>query len=237
MLLVIRPLNLAGVVFSPKLDGDDKPPCEQSALSPDQLWEKEYALFGKAISELALHWKGMEFNGCPVKLEAVICGNDELKWADHEEVKCFFKSPIRELHQFLQHNDCNLNEILFVKCKDWTYRKKWNCEKNELYKHFQIFNFWLLAAAFSAIHDGHYQTFLQQYLNKDGRFGDDGQPTTTKANLEKCTQCPNFSFKLKTGRDQHKGMFHHRQNCLSWSRHWLCWMLQAFYQYVSIKSV
>ena len=54
----------------------------------------------------------------PVKLEVVICGNDELKWADHEEVKCFFKSPIRELHQFLQHNDCNLNEILFVKCKD-----------------------------------------------------------------------------------------------------------------------
>ena len=30
----------AGVVFSPKLDGDTKPLCQQSQLSPDELREK-----------------------------------------------------------------------------------------------------------------------------------------------------------------------------------------------------
>ena len=42
---------LPGVVFSPKLDGDTKPPCQQSQLSPDELRGKEYAVFDNAISD------------------------------------------------------------------------------------------------------------------------------------------------------------------------------------------
>ena len=48
---------LAGAVFSPKLDGDTKPPCQPNQLSPDELREKEYAVFDNAISELSTFWK------------------------------------------------------------------------------------------------------------------------------------------------------------------------------------
>ena len=44
---------LAGIVFSPKLEGDSKPPCDQRNLSANEIKEKEYAVFDKAISNLA----------------------------------------------------------------------------------------------------------------------------------------------------------------------------------------
>ena len=70
---------LAGVVFSPKLDGDTKPLCLQSQLSPDELREKEYAVFDNAISELSTFWKEAKFDGFPIQLEKIICGNDNSK--------------------------------------------------------------------------------------------------------------------------------------------------------------
>ena len=54
---------LAGVAFSPKLDGDIKPPCEQSKLSSDELHKKEYVVFDNVISELASFWEGAPFDG------------------------------------------------------------------------------------------------------------------------------------------------------------------------------
>ena len=54
---------LAGVAFSPKLDGDIKPTCEQSKLSSDELRKKEYAVFDNVISELASFWEGAPFDG------------------------------------------------------------------------------------------------------------------------------------------------------------------------------
>ena len=44
---------LAGVVFSPKLEGDSKPPCDQRNLSSNKIKEKEYAVSDQAISDLA----------------------------------------------------------------------------------------------------------------------------------------------------------------------------------------
>ena len=40
---------LAGVFFSSKMEGDSKPPCQQS-LTTEQIKEKEYCVFDKAIS-------------------------------------------------------------------------------------------------------------------------------------------------------------------------------------------
>ena len=42
-------------------------------------------------------------------------------------------------------------------------------------------------------------------------YGDEGQPTATKADLGKCDKCQNYSFKSKTGKDRHHAMFHRQQ--------------------------
>lgn len=44
--------QLAGVVFSPKLDADRKTPIEQKDLSNEERIEKECAIFDKALSDL-----------------------------------------------------------------------------------------------------------------------------------------------------------------------------------------
>ena len=101
---------LAGVIFSPKMEGDSKPPCEQSKLSKIQLQEKEFSVFNKAISELKGYWKDAKFDSYPVVIDTVKCGEDELRWNDYDRVKTFFKSPLRDLHNFGDlSNECKKN--------------------------------------------------------------------------------------------------------------------------------
>ena len=70
---------LAGVVFSPKLEGDSKAPCDQRNLSANKIKEKEDAVFDKAISDLARCSENAEFNGYPIRIKAIICREDNLK--------------------------------------------------------------------------------------------------------------------------------------------------------------
>ena len=210
---------LAGVVFSPKLDGDTKPLCLQSQLSPDELREKEYAVFDNAISELSTFWKEAKFDGFPIQIEKIICGNDNLKWNDFENVKRFFKAPVRDLSKYkelmvecnkmFRHLDRHLNEIVFVKCKDKTCCKEWLSK--DLYNHLNQFKFRLPAPTKNKYHDGHYETFFQRCLNKEGKYGDEGQPTATKAYWGNVTNAKNYSVKSQTQKDRHNAMFHRRQ--------------------------
>ena len=210
---------LAGVVFSPKLDGDTKPLCLQSQLSPDELREKEYAVFDNAISELSTFWKEAKFDGFPIQLEKIICGNDNSKWNDFGNVKRFFKAPVRDLskckelmvecNKMFRHLDHHLNEIVFIKCKDKTCCKEWLLK--DPYNHLNQFKFRLPAPTKNKYHDGHHETFLQRCLNKEGKYGDEGQLTAIKADFGKCDKCQNYSYKFKTGKDRHNATFHRQQ--------------------------
>ena len=91
---------LAGVVFSPMMERDSKPPCQQSTLTLDQLREKEFSVFDKALSDLHSYWKDFEFDGNPVKIEQIKCGEDNLKWDDLENAQKFFKASVRDLHKY-----------------------------------------------------------------------------------------------------------------------------------------
>ena len=77
---------LAGVIFSPKMEGDSKTPCEQSKLSKIQLQEKEFSVFNKVISELKGYCKDAKFDSYPVAIDTVKCGEDELRWNDYDRV-------------------------------------------------------------------------------------------------------------------------------------------------------
>ena len=142
-----------------------------------------------------------------------------LKWDDLPDVKRFFKAPMRDLHKYgelmseckgmLNHVDRYLNEVVFVRCKDRTCFNKWSSKI--LFKHLGQFKFRLPAPTLGKYYDGHYETFLRRCVNKEGKFGDDAQPTANKTALGKCVLCPNFNFKSETSSKRHKTMFHRRQ--------------------------
>ena len=195
---------LAGVVFSPKLEGDSKPLCDQRNLSANEIKEKEYAVFDKAISDLAHCWENAEFNGYPVRIKAIICGEDNLKWGDYSTVKDFFKAPLRDLHQYqdlknecksmFHHLDRHSNEVVFISCKDRSCCTEW--QSSELRDHLAIFDFRLPAPVFGTFRDGHFDTFLQRLEEKENgqKYCDEGQPTAVAKNVP-CATVTNSSPK------------------------------------------
>ena len=109
------------MTFSPKLDGDRKPPYEQNNLSDEERKDKEKAVFNEALRRLSGYWEGATFNGFGVVSTKVLCGDDELKWNDQDAIKEYFKVPVRDLHKSMfYHLDCHLNEIIFLRCQDLT---------------------------------------------------------------------------------------------------------------------
>ena len=74
------------------------------------------------------HWKNTTFDGFPVDVTTIKCGEDKLLYGDYEKVKKFLKSPLREIHEYedirkeyasmFKHLDGRHNEIVFIKCKD-----------------------------------------------------------------------------------------------------------------------
>lgn len=213
-------------MLSPKLDGDNRPPLEQRDLSAADIREKEYAVFDKALTDLECYWQDTKFDNFDVVTERIPCGDDPLKWDDLENVKRFFKAPLRDIHQFselsneckrmFRHLDRHLNEIVFVRCNDRSCCSEW--QSDNLQRYLQAFDFRFPAPTFDVIHEGHYDTFLQRSIKQirltndsEFNFADDGQPLATKAALGSCSFCPMFRFKSKTERERHVGMFHRRQ--------------------------
>ena len=210
---------LAGVIFDPKLDGDDKPPCEQGGLSDEDRKAKEFAVFDKAINELDHYWTDATFDGFNVTTKKIICGEDNLEWNDYDHVKEYFKASVRDLHNFgdlaaeykkmLLHIDRHLNEISFIRCKDRSCCNPWR--STEVQEYFKPLSYRLPAPVFSKYSDGHYDTFLQRMVDNVQQYGDYGQPTAMNASLGKCSFCPTYCFKSKTGKERHISMFHRRQ--------------------------
>ena len=97
-----------------------------------------------------LHFgKKPSFDGFLVQIKQIICRNDNLKWNDFENVKRFFKAPVHDLSKYKElivecnkmffHLDRDLNEVVFVKCKDKTCCKE--CLSKDLYNHLNQFKF------------------------------------------------------------------------------------------------
>ena len=156
------------------MEGDSETPRDLRNLSANEIKEKEYALFDKAISDLAHCWENAEFNGYPVRIKAIICGEDNLKWGNCSTVKDFFKAPLRDLHQYkdlkneckgmFHHLDRHSNGVVFLRCKDGSCCTEW--QSSELRDHLAIFDFRLPAPVFGTFRDGHFDTFLQRLEEK-----------------------------------------------------------------------
>ena len=127
--------KLASVILSSKVPEDSKPQAMQGTLSNNQIRAKEKIVFDSAMNELEnFYWNSSEFDGFPVSVKTIECGDDNLVWKDCEQVKEFLKSPIRDAHkysllrkEFLEmftHMDRHKNEIAFIKCNNSTCCKE-----------------------------------------------------------------------------------------------------------------
>ena len=120
---------LSSVVFSAIADGDSVASAQQHGLTESEILKKEFEVFDRAIYHIAeKHWQNMTFDGYPIDLEVVPCGNERLLFGDFHRVNECLKSPLRNLHEFSDiikefkemhtHIDRHLNEIIFSKCND-----------------------------------------------------------------------------------------------------------------------
>lgn len=201
------------------MDGESKPPIQQSNLSAEELMQKEKAVFDKAMTELRSYWEGACFDGHDVSTKITQTNSDQLLFDDYETVKNFLKCPIRDLHKFsnlakeykcmFKHIDRHANEIIFMKCEDRSCCGIWrSAGLKEFLKKFKM----MLFAPTSTTTCGHYDTFLQSSIKVEHVFGSNGQPSVVKNDLGKCDHCPNYHFKSKTERERHHSLFHRRQN-------------------------
>ena len=207
------------MTFSPKLDGDRKPPYEQNNLSDEERKDKEKAVFNEALRRLSGYWEGSTFNSFGVIITKILCGDDELKWNDQDPIKEYFKAPVRDLHKYSElskecksmfnHLDPHLNEIAFVRCQDLTCYSEWRSSsvKESLAKN----EYRLPAPNMSKQYEGNYETYLHSLSESSLGFDHSLQPSVKIASLGKCEICPSFYFKLKTGKVRHVAMFHRRQ--------------------------
>ena len=208
--------SLLGVVFNPVVDGEIKPPIQQSNLNAEELVEKEKAVFDKAMTELKSYWEGVCFDGHDVSTKITKTNSDQLLFDDYENVKNFLKCPIRDLHKFsnlsteykcmFKHIDRHANEVIFMKC-DKRCCGEW--ESAALKEFLEKFKMMLFAPTSTTC--GHYDTFLQSSIKVEHVFGSSGQPSVVKDDLGKCDHCPNYHFKSKTERERHQSLFHRRQ--------------------------
>ena len=214
--------KLAGVILSSCLQGEDKPPAQQSKLSKEELDEKEQKLFDIAMSDLATHWKDTTFDSFPVNVKVVECSKDDLLYDDYDTVKNFLKSPIRDAHLYsdlnkeykamFSHMTRYSNEVVFQKCSNRQCCEEW--EATEVKSFLKKHEMKLFSPINSSSLSGHYETFLNLAIreNQAGvKYSDEGQPSRVRQGLNKCEFCPSFVIFSKTEKQRHKSLFHRRQ--------------------------
>ena len=138
---------------------------------------------------------------------------------DYEEVKKFLKCPLQDLHKYsklnkefqgmLNHIDRHLNEIVFTQCTNENCCERWILK--DVFSFMKDQGMSLFGPTYSETSDGHYQTFLKTCIATKYQYCDFGQPSKDFKKLEECTSCPTNSFKSKTEKAKHIGVFHRRQ--------------------------
>ena len=116
--------RLSNVVFSPIADGDSMAPAQQHGLTESEILTKDFEVFDRAMYDIAeKHWQNMTFDGYPIDIEVVPCGEKKLLFGDFHRVKECLKSLLQNLHKFSgiirefkemhTHTDRYMNEIIF----------------------------------------------------------------------------------------------------------------------------
>ena len=190
-------------------------PAQQHGLTESEILTKDFEVFDRAMYDIAeKHWQHMTFDGYPIDIEVVPCGEKKLLFGDFHGVKECLKSPLQNLHKFSDiikefkemhtHIDRHMNEIIFL---SFNGRSCCLSFKSKKVQKFLDKNVKFQAPSESDV-KGHYKTFIQEVSNTCKKFSDEGQSTREEKALRKCEMCPSFGFKSQSGKDRHMRMFH-----------------------------
>ena len=116
--------KLPGIVFSPTIEVENKPPVNQSSLSKDKCKRKEVIVFNTAMAECKAYWENVKFNDHEISTKVIQTNNNKLIYDNYERVKAFLSCPIRDIHKYsdlaqefkkmFEHIDRHVNETTFV---------------------------------------------------------------------------------------------------------------------------
>ena len=104
-------------------------PAQQHGLTESEILKIEFEVFDRALYDIAeKHWQNITFDGYPINVEVIPCGDERLLFGDFHKMKECLKSPLQNLHEFSDiikefkethtHMDHHLNETIFSKCND-----------------------------------------------------------------------------------------------------------------------
>ena len=164
------------------------------------------------------HWKDFKHDGFAVNTQPTLVGEDDLLLTDYDHVLACLKSPICDLHKYLDlllefkqmhgHIDRHLNNVVFEKCDNKSYCDEF---RSKVAKEILGAERRLFSPSPNRNLKGHYNTFPQEVFNEEKIFSAEGQPTAMEKNLGRCNFSQNFSFKSATERTRYQSMFHCRQ--------------------------
>jgi hypothetical protein len=218
-----RSRNLVGVFLKSRLEGEDKPPSEQSGMTSAMVTEKEVQVYDAAIDNLNSYWNGQMFDGFPVVSKAVPCQNADVIYNDADDVELFHKSGIRKVvaemsslhqeHKFLtKHMDRRTYYVSFSKCSDKTCD---HCTSHPVRAANAVRYLRSAGGMFSPRPSlwcpDHFCTFLESEtlaaLGKTTK-ADEFCNTRVSQGVGRCDLCPTFIFMSKTEREKHNTMCH-----------------------------
>ena len=98
------------------------------------------------------------------------------------------------------------NCITFVKCSDLSCCSEFFSK--DLVEYLKTANKRLPEVTKSI--DGHFNTFLENYIDGEKQYSNENQPTIAEKSLGSCEVCPTYSFNSKKEKALHKSMLHCR---------------------------
>ena len=125
--------RLVGVTLPITLPGEDTPPCQQTDLTPEALYNKEHTMFNKFMQVLNTYWNGTTYDGHKVFSSSIPCSDEPTPYNDEKEVERLLAAVVKEqetnnkLKQFRQemeflyrHGVVRCNAIEFYRCTSVT---------------------------------------------------------------------------------------------------------------------
>eukprot|EP00117_Sycon_ciliatum_P043397 scpid28652/ scgid31427/ len=123
--------KLAGVTLPITLEGEDKPPCQQSGLNSSEREEKEVEVFDNAIRMLNPYWNDKLYDTFPISSRGIPAKDRPAPYDDAQPVAAFNEAGIREIESkpelkaiqaelqfFAKHSVRSTSLLQFCKCAD-----------------------------------------------------------------------------------------------------------------------
>ena len=179
-----------------------------SGLSKEDLKIKEKIIFDHPMNWLSgYHWKDFKYDGLAVNTQPILVGEDDLLFTDYDHVLACLKSSIPDLRKYsdlllefkqLHDHIDRYNEVVLVKCEN---RSCCNEFRSKVAKEILGAETRLPSPWRNRNLKGHYNTFLQEVLNEEKSFSDEGQPTAMKKIFAGATFV-NFFFKISNWKNK-----------------------------------